>query len=199
MKIPVRLSLHIEQWQLKKPFRIAGYCYTAREIVVVELDTGKFRGRGEAWYLYYCDETIDSVVKQIESIAPQIEKGINRQELLELLPPGGARNAVDCALWDLEAKQLDKTIWELTGITPKPVTTALTIGLEETPENMALNAKEAADYPILKIKLDDNRPVERVAAIRSARPDVRLAIDANQGWTFQQLVEITPKLVEILI
>ena len=105
----------------------------------------------------------------------------------DLLPAGGARNAIDCAMWDLECKKAGKTIWQLTGIDPKPVTTVFTIGLEDTPEAMAAKAAAAADAPILKIKLSDNQPYERLAAIRAARPDAALVVDANQGWDFDLL------------
>ena len=197
MNLPMRLSVHTEQWRFSQPFRIAGHCYTSREFVIVELSTDKACGRGEAWCIYFCDETISSITQQIESVAEQIENGISREQLLELLPPGGARNAIDCALWDLEAKHFGKTIWELTGITPKSITTALTIGLEETPDAMAMSALKAKNYPILKIKLDSDQPVQRVAAVRAARPDARLAVDANQAWSYEQLVEISPELVKL--
>ncbi|MDH4002940.1 MAG: dipeptide epimerase, partial [Xanthomonadales bacterium] len=107
------------------------------------------------------------------------------------------RNAVDCALWDLECKKAGKTIWELTGIDPKPVTTVFTIGLEPTPEEMAAKAAAAADAPVLKIKLSDDRPYERLAAIREARPDAELVVDANQGWDFDLLKEVIPKCVDL--
>lgn len=197
MNLPLQLSVHAERWKYAKPFRIAGRCYTDKAFVVVELAAGNVCGRGEAWCVYYCDETIESVVAQIEAVTAQVEAGISREQLLKLLPAGGARNAIDCALWDLETKYYQKSIWELTGITPKPVTTALTIGLGETPEAMAADALQAKNYPVLKIKLDDDQPVERVAAIRSARPDARLAVDANRAWTFDQLVQITPALAEL--
>ena len=119
--------------------------------------------------------------------------GIDRAELQELLPPGGARNALDCALWDLECKKSGKSIWELTEIDPKPVTTVFTIGLEASPEAMATKAAAAADAPILKIKLGADRPYERLAAIRAARPDAELVVDANQGWDFGLLREVIPK------
>jgi L-alanine-DL-glutamate epimerase-like enolase superfamily enzyme len=116
---------------------------------------------------------------------------------LELLPAGGARNAIDCALWDLKAKQSGKTVWELTGIDPKPVTTVFTIGLEETPEAMAQKAAAAAEYPVLKIKLNSDKPLERLVAIRKARPDAELVVDVNQGWNFELLQDVLPRCVDL--
>jgi L-alanine-DL-glutamate epimerase-like enolase superfamily enzyme len=115
--------------------------------------------------------------------------------LQELLPAGGARNAIDCAMWDLECKKTGQTIWQLTGIDPKPVTTVFTIGLESTAEAMAAKAAAAADAPILKIKLGDHQPYERLAAVRAARPDAILVVDANQAWDFELLKEVIPKCV----
>jgi L-alanine-DL-glutamate epimerase-like enolase superfamily enzyme len=193
----MELSMHIETWELKQPFRIAGSEMRASVALVVQLAEGKFTGRGEGQGVSYLGETAETMLAQIEGVAASICTGTSHEELLELLPAGGARNAVDCALWDLEAKHRDKTIWELTGIAPKPVTTVFTIGLEATAEAMAEKAIGAAGYPVLKIKLDDNEPLERLTAIRKARPDAELVVDANQGWSFDLLKEILPKCVEL--
>jgi L-alanine-DL-glutamate epimerase-like enolase superfamily enzyme len=191
------LSVHVEKWKTKIPFRITGHTWDAFSVVVVELTDGVHQGRGEGLPVYYLHETVEKLHQQIEAAGREIERGIDRLDLLELMPPGGARNAVDSALWDLEAKCSGKTIWELTGIKPKPVSTVFTIGLEDSPEKMAARAIDASIYPILKIKVNDDRPVERVAAIRTARPDARLTVDANQGWTFEQLVEVAPRLAKL--
>src|SRR5258708_10132884 len=103
------------------------------------------------------------------------------------MPPGGARNAIDCALWDLEAKRTGRTIWDLTAISPKPLETVFTIGLEPAPEEMAAKAAAATGHQLLKIKLNDDRPLERLQAVRAARPDVRIVVDGNQGLTFATL------------
>jgi L-alanine-DL-glutamate epimerase-like enolase superfamily enzyme len=154
-------------------------------------------GRGEAQGVFYQDETAESIFEQVDRAAGDIRKGITRDDLQELLPPGGARNAVDCAMWDLECKKSGKTIWQLTGIDPQPVTTVFTIGLESTPEAMAAKAAAAAEAPILKIKLDYNQPFEKLAAIRAARPDAALVVDANQGWDFELLQEVIPKCADL--
>jgi L-alanine-DL-glutamate epimerase-like enolase superfamily enzyme len=189
------MSVHIEEWPLTTPFRITGFEWIHTRSIVVQLCLDGFLGRGEAQGVFYLDETADRIFEQAESVIGAIESGISRDELQNLLPPGGARNAIDCALWDLECKKAGKTIWELTGINPKPVTTVFTIGLEPEPEQMAAKAAAARNSPVLKIKLSDDRPYERLAAIRAARPDATLVVDANQGWDFEQLKEVLPKCV----
>jgi len=193
----MKLSAHIEEWELKRPFRISGKEWLNTTSLVVQITDGNFLGRGEGQGVDYVGETASSMLAQIDSVAADIRRGASCEDLQELLPAGGARNAIDCALWDLKAKQLGKTIWELTGIDPKPVTTVFTIGLEDSPAAMAKKASAAAGYPVLKIKLNSDRPVERLVAIRKARPDAELVIDANQGWDFELLQNIMPKCVEL--
>ena len=191
-----KLNIHTETWSFSRPFRISGRRYDSKTSVVVELSDGNRIGRGEAWYLYYCGENIEGVVADIESIAPALEKGMSREELQCHLPAGGARNALDLALWDLECKSTGQSIWQLIDITPKPIPTVYTLGIEDAPKDVADQAMEASQYPLLKIKLDSDRPVERIEAIRAVRPDARLIIDANQGWSFEQLAEIAPRLAK---
>jgi len=188
-------NLHISKWELIEPFRITGNEWVNSSCLVVQLGEDGFIGRGEAQGVFYLDESAESIFKQAHAVADRIREGISRQELQNLLPAGGARNAIDCAMWDLECKKAGKTIWELTGINPKPVTTVFTIGLEDSPEAMAAKAAAAADSPILKIKLSDHMPYEKLAAIRAARPDAELVVDVNQGWSFELLKEVAPKCV----
>ena len=190
-------SLHIANWELVAPFRITGNEWTNSACLVVQLTENGYVGRGEAQGVFYLDETADSIFEQAHAVAGEIRKGISREELQHLLPAGGARNAIDCALWDLECKKSGKSIWQLTGIDPKPVTTVFTIGLEDTPEAMAAKAAAASDAPILKIKLSGHMPYEKLAAIRAARPDAVLVVDANQGWSFELLKEVLPKCVDL--
>jgi L-alanine-DL-glutamate epimerase-like enolase superfamily enzyme len=193
----MKMSLHIAERELLDPFRIAGWEWThSRHIVVTLMEDGAL-GSGEAEGVFYRDEDAQSLFEQVHSVRAEIEKGISRQDLQQLLPSGGARNAVDCALWDLECKKTGKTIWQLTGIEPKPVTTVFTIGLESTPEAMAKKAAAAGDFSVLKIKLDGDRPYEKLAAIRAARPDAELVVDANQGWDFELLKEVAPRCVDL--
>ena len=182
--------MRIERWPAIRPFRITGVVWETFDSIVVELGRDGCVGRGEALGVYYSNETVDSMLADVERVGPRLAAGIDREELQTLLPPGGARNALDCALWDLEAKTSGRTIWDLTGVTPKPLETVFTIGLEATPEAMAEKAAAATTHGVLKVKLDGDRPLERVRAIRAARPDVRIVVDANQGWGFEQLVAI---------
>jgi L-alanine-DL-glutamate epimerase-like enolase superfamily enzyme len=190
-------SIHITDWELTQPFRISNFEWINSRCLVVQLGEDGFVGRGEAQGVFYLDETAESIFKQAEQVAGAIRKGISRADLQSLLPAGGARNAIDCAMWDLECKKAGKTIWQLTGIDPKPVTTVFTIGLEDTPEAMAAKAAAASDAPILKIKLGNDLPYERLAAIRAARPDAKLVVDANQSWSFDLLQEVIPKCVDL--
>jgi L-alanine-DL-glutamate epimerase-like enolase superfamily enzyme len=190
-------SLHITDWELTRPFRISGFEWINSRCLVVQLGEDGFVGRGEAQGVFYLDETAESIFEQANAVVDEIRKGISREQLQDLLPAGGARNAIDCAMWDLECKRSGKSIWQLTGIDPKPVTTVFTIGLEDSPEAMAAKAAAAMDAPILKIKLGSHMPYEKLAAIRAARPDAELVVDANQGWSFDQLQEVLPKCVAL--
>jgi L-alanine-DL-glutamate epimerase-like enolase superfamily enzyme len=193
----VKFGVHIERWPAIRPFRITDTTWHSFDSVVVEVSAEGRVGRGEALGVYYLKETADGLASQIEAMADNIRLGIDRRGLQELMPPGGARNAIDCALWDLEAKITGKTIWDLTGVAPKPLETVFTIGLEPTPEEMAGKAAAAAGHRLLKIKLNDDRPLERLAAIRSARPDARIVVDANQAWTFATLRTLAPEFAAL--
>ena len=193
----VNLGIHIERWPLIRPFRIAGRSWEYFESVVVELERDGAVGRGEALGVFYMEETASSLLAQIDRQSSHIRNGIDRARLQSLLPAGGARNAVDCALWDLEAKACGRSVWDLAGVTPRLLQTVLTIGIEATPEEMAAKAAAAGAYGLLKVKLDGTQPAERISAVRRARPDARIVVDANQGWTFGQLVELTPVFDEL--
>jgi L-alanine-DL-glutamate epimerase-like enolase superfamily enzyme len=192
-----KVSIHRESWASKTPFRITGHVWNEFDCVVCEIAEGAVMGRGEAEGVYYAAETALSMQKQLEEVLPAIEKGLDRPGLQRLMAPGGARNAVDCALWDLEAKLGGKSVWELAGVAPKKIETVFTIGIEAEPEAMAAKAAAATNALLLKIKLDGDRPVERITAIRNARRDARLVVDANQGWTFEQLKEVAPALARL--
>nr|WP_316643146.1 N-acetyl-D-Glu racemase DgcA [uncultured Roseateles sp.] len=193
----MKLSLHTERWATRSPFRITGTTFEAFESVVVELADEGWVGRGEALGVYYLQETAQDLLAQIEAQAAVLEQGLTRQDLQALLPPGGARNALDCALWDLEAKCLKSSIWALTGIAPRPLSTVFTIGIEASPAAMGDKAAAAQAHPLLKVKLDGDRPLERMRAIRAARPDARLVVDANQGWTLAQLTDVAPAMADL--
>jgi L-Ala-D/L-Glu epimerase len=193
----VKLSVHTESWAAARPFRITGREWNSFDSVVVELSEGGVTGRGEGLGVFYSGESAASIADEIEKVADRIVAGADRAALATLLPPGGARNALDCAMWDLQAKSSGRSIWALTGVEPKPLTTVFTIGIEATPELMARHAADAAAYPLLKVKLDGNQALERIRAIRAARPDARLVVDANQGWTFDQLKTFAPLFAEL--
>ena len=195
----MNLSLHLETWLLKTPFRITGKEYTEFEVLVVELVEGNHVGRGEARGVRYLDDNPAAMASTIEQNRDIIESGIDRTQLMDLLSPGGARNALDCALWDLEAKKTGQSIWQLAGVNPVSVQSAFSIGIESTPDAMAARAEAARDYTLLKIKLDGTQPLERMSAIRSARPDARIVVDANQGWTFDQLQFLAPAFANLNI
>jgi L-alanine-DL-glutamate epimerase-like enolase superfamily enzyme len=192
-----RVVNHIESWESKIPFRISNYVWDDYPAVVCEIEQDGVIGRGEALGVYYNDETEKTMLRELESVSDRLAAGASREDLLDLLPAGGARNAADAALWDLEAQLGGMSAWEMAGVRPDPVLTVFTIGLEPEPEDMAAGAAAAIDAPLLKIKLNNDRPVERIAAIRAARPDVRLVVDVNQGWTFAELQKYGPALGEL--
>lgn len=193
----MRYAVHIERWPALRPFRFAGRTMESFDCIVFELESRGRVGRGEALGAFYLGETPESLLNTVESVGAEIEKGIDRARLQKLLPPGGARNAIDCALWDLETKLTGRSIWDLTGIEPRPLRTVLTIGLEQSAEEMAARAAAAKGYASLKVKLDGNEPVERVRAIRAARPEVDIIVDANQAWTYPQLKQFLPGLAAL--
>ncbi len=193
----MHLSIHTEDWPAARPFRITGHVWNSFESIVVELAQDGVVGRGEALGVFYANETPETMTAEIEAIAGRIEAGVDRAALQDLLPAGGARNAVDCALWDLEAKLSGKTIWELTGVEPRTLETVYTISIEATPDAMAAHAASVTNLPLLKVKLDGVEPLERMRAIRQARPDARIVVDANQGWTFGQLRSLSPAFAEL--
>ena len=190
-----RLTVTTESWAFREPFTITGYTFTTSELLLVTITDGVFAGRGEAAGAYYLGETGSSMVADVEKVRDAIEAGAGREELRELLPPCGARNALDCALWDLEAKASDTTIWALTGIEPQLTRTVLTIGIG-TPDEMAAAARKL-DSDRIKVKLDATLPAERVKAVRKARPNAEIIVDVNQGWTFDELVSLAPQFADL--
>ncbi|NCF51378.1 dipeptide epimerase [Gammaproteobacteria bacterium] len=192
-----RVSTHLENWLALIPFRISRHTWDDFPCVVCEIEQDGMIGRGEALGVYYLGETEKTMRDQLDSIAPELGKGANRRDLLELLPAGGARSAADAALWDLEAQLSGVSAWETAGVSASPVETVFTIGLEAEPEEMGARAAASADLTLFKIKLNADRPVERIAAIREARPDARLVVDVNEGWDFDQLRDVAPALADL--
>lgn len=193
----VTLRVDIEKWPLKAPFRITGHTFVDLDVVVVSLSRDGHVGRGEAPGVYYFGDTPASMAKQIEAVRAQIEAGIDREDLQRLLPAGGARNAVDCALWDLESRSCGVPAWKLAGLNPPvPIVTTFTLGADE-PEKMAAGAAALTRAQAIKLKLTgEPLDAQRVRQVRSARPDVWLAVDANQGFTPDSLGQLIPTLVD---
>ena len=179
----------VETHRLAAPFRISGYVFETSDVVVVELSDGHHTGRGEAAGVYYLGDDSAHVVAELETHRDAIENCPDRKALLQLMPRGGARNAVDCALWDLEAKREGTEALRIAKIDePRPLVTTFTLGADE-PAAMADGARKYASAKAIKVKLtgDLDLDIKRVAAIRAARPEVWLGVDANQGFTRQDL------------
>lgn len=188
------LDIRTETWPFKEPFRIAGYVIADAAVVHVALTKDGVTGEGEASGVFYRGETPQTVAAQIESVRPAIEAGITRDALRDLLPAGGARNAIDCALWDLESKRTGRNAWEIAGLfAADTIATTFTIGAD-TPGRMAATACGYGAAPRLKVKLTGEGDVERLTAIRNARPDVWISVDANQGYTRAGLEALLPVL-----
>jgi L-alanine-DL-glutamate epimerase-like enolase superfamily enzyme len=182
-----KLSLSIESWPIAGTFTISRGAKTEAEVVVAELSDGAFTGRGECTPYPRYGETPDGVAAAIARLADDIRDGLDRTALQRALPAGAARNALDCAFIDLEAKRARRPAHELLGVgAPRPRLTAYTISLGQ-PDRMAAAAAAAAARPLLKIKLGGAGDPERIAAVRAAAPDVELIVDANEGWRAENL------------
>ena len=195
--MPLTLHAKVECWPLVTPFRIAGHTWESLEVLVVRLETDGRIGRGESAGVYYRNDTPRSMLAQVESLRTRIESGLTRQALQALLAPGGARNALDCALWDLEAKLTGRPAWVIAGLgSPKPLLTTFTCGAN-TPEMMAAATKAYVGARAIKVKLT-GEPIDadRVRAVREACPDVWLGVDGNQGFTRRGLEALVPVLIK---
>jgi L-Ala-D/L-Glu epimerase len=193
-----KLALNIEDavLRLKEPFRITGHEINEVDVIVVSLSRGAFTGRGEASGVYYFDETTE--IMRAAITAMRFPDDLDRAMLRRLMLPGGARNAIDCALWDLEAQERDVPVWTLAGLSqPKPLVTTMTIGAEP-PDVMAFRAHRYQNAKALKLKLtgDPELDAARVRAVKAVRPDVWLGVDANQGYVPDSLKQLMPVLVE---
>jgi L-Ala-D/L-Glu epimerase len=183
----MKLSARVECWPLAGAFTISRGSKTEAVVVVAELDDGVHRGRGEAVPYARYGEVPDRVLKAIEALRPAIERGLDRVALQTALPAGAARNALDCAYWDLAAKRSGRRAYELAALNaPEPVTTAYTISLS-TASEMAAAAERAAWRPLLKLKLGADDDAKRIAAVRRAAPQAELVVDANEGWSKNNL------------
>lgn len=177
------LDVRRESWPIRGEFVISRGAKRAVEVIVVTLEEAGAVGRGECRPYERYGESPGSVEGQIAEVAADVQAGLGRAGLIDRLPPGAARNALDCALWDLQAKRTGRPVWDLAGLAePGPAVTAFTISLGP-PEAMAEAAAAAPGRPLLKLKLGGDGDLERVAAVRAAAPRARLIVDANEAWT----------------
>ncbi|MGY4395338.1 L-alanine-DL-glutamate epimerase-like enolase superfamily enzyme [Sphingomonas sp. UYAg733] len=196
------LSVSTETLPFTEPFHISGYIFNDSPVIVATLSCNGVIGRGEASGVYYRSQTCATMVAEIEAHRSALEQGITRRELLSVMVPGGARNAIDCALWELEARQKNIPVWKLAGLSStKPLLTTFTLSADE-PERMVSAALKFGDARALKLKLtgqDVATDAERVRAVRAAFPGIWIAVDANQGFTPKTLDELLPTLIDARI
>jgi L-alanine-DL-glutamate epimerase-like enolase superfamily enzyme len=187
--LPISLAVRIEHWPIAGSFTISRGAKTQAAVVVAELSDGHHRGRGECVPYGRYGETVDGVAETITALADEIARGLDRGALQKAMRPGAARNALDCAFWDLSAKRAGKPVHELAGLPPpKPLVTAYTISLAE-PDVMAEQAAKAAGRALLKVKLGSTDDRARIMAVRQAAPQAELIVDANEGWTADNLAD----------
>lgn len=193
----MKLSVSNDSFQLAQVFTISRGSRTQADVITVKLSHEGVAGYGECVPYARYGETMESVNQQIESVRGAISEGMNRAELQSALPLGTARNALDCAMWDIEAKQANTTVWRLAGLPePRPVTTCFTLSLE-SPEKMLAAATKNQTMPILKIKLGGDGDLDRLRAVREGAPDSTLVVDANEGWSVEDYHQLAPVMVEL--
>jgi len=193
----LQVEAHAERWPLREVFTIARGSKTEAEVVVVTMTEDAATGRGECVPYPRYGETVAGVLAQIEGVRGALANGLTRRQLLHVLPPGAARNAVDCALWDLASKQARQPVWRLAGLpAPEPVVSAYTLSLA-APAEMARAATAHAHRPLLKIKLGHGEILESIRAVREAAPGAALIVDANEAWTADQLERWLPALKDL--
>ncbi|MBT4889102.1 MAG: dipeptide epimerase, partial [Rhodospirillales bacterium] len=190
----IKLSVACESWPLAKPFTISRGTKISADVVVVELtDVHGVKGRGECVPYPRYGETVEGVMEAIKTYSGNLD----RMALNQSMAAGAARNALDCALWDLDAKQSGKRVWDIAGLpTPEATITAETIGIGEV-EAMAEAARELAHAPLLKVKLNTDKVITRMAGIRENAPTSRLIIDPNESWSFDLLKEVAGPLADL--
>jgi L-alanine-DL-glutamate epimerase-like enolase superfamily enzyme len=187
MPMPLSLTVRTERWPIVGAFAISRGAKTEAQVVVAELSDGRHRGRGECVPYARYDETVGGVAETLGAMGGRLATGLDRLALQHAMPAGAARNALDCAFWDLEAKRTGQRVFELAGLpSPQPLVTALTISIG-TPQAMADAARAAASRKLLKVKLGRDGDAERIAAVRAAAPHAELIVDANEGWSVDNL------------
>jgi len=193
----MKVKLLSERFLIRGTFTISRGSRTHADVVVVELQQGEFIGRGECVPYARYGESIESVLAELETLVAKIESGLTREQMQSLLPAGAARNALDCAYWDLACKQQGQRIWERIAVAqPIPLITAFTLSLD-TPERMKKAAIDNVHRPLLKLKLAGEGDIARVAAVREGSPKARIIVDANEGWDEALYLKIVPELVKL--
>ncbi|WP_243611907.1 N-acetyl-D-Glu racemase DgcA [Shimia aestuarii] len=189
----MQVSVTRDVFKLAQVFTISRGSRTEAKVLTVRIEENGVTGWGECVPYARYDETLESVTAEIEGLPATFD----RVALYDLLPAGAARNAVDCALWDLEAKQAGKRVWELAGLPkPGPEITAYTLSLD-TPEKMQAQAAENAFRPLLKIKLGTPDDMPRLEAVRAGAPKSTIIVDANEGWSAEVYADLAPHLVRL--
>ena len=193
---PLQVTATSEDWPLAEVIRITGRTFSSSQVVHVTLSAAGRTGHGEGSGVYYKGDDAAHILQTIEAVRPHLQAGLSRAQLQSLLPPGGARNALDCALWDLEAQLTGEPVWQRAGLAkPGPLLTTFTVSAEE-PEAMARRARSFPDARAVKLKLlGDGQDAHRVRAVRQALPQVWLGVDANQGFTLHSLGTLLPDLM----
>ncbi|SIS64506.1 N-acetyl-D-Glu racemase DgcA [Phaeovulum vinaykumarii] len=187
------IEAQADTFRLKEAFTISRGTRTEANVLTVRIVLGDYIGRGECVPYARYDETIESVLAEVGALPITID----RYMLNDLQPAGAARNAVDCALWDVDARIEGCRVWELAGLdAPKPVTTAYTISLD-APEKMRENAARNATRPLLKVKLGTPEDMARLEAVREGAPDAKIIVDANEGWTPEIYTDLAPHLLRL--
>ncbi|MFC3023500.1 N-acetyl-D-Glu racemase DgcA [Vibrio zhugei] len=192
----MNVSLIEKSWPIRGSFTISRGSKTQADTLIVQIEKAGVIARGECVPYARYGESIASVREQIESVISELEKGLTREQLQARLPSGAARNAVDCALWDLECKLSQQSVWDILSLSPEPVVTAFTLSLD-TPEKMEMAAQDNAHRPLLKLKLGGAGDLARVEAVRRGAPNARIILDANEAWSVEDYQQLVPQLVKL--
>ncbi|PWI33367.1 L-Ala-D/L-Glu epimerase [Vibrio albus] len=193
----MKVRIYANSWPIRGSFTISRGSKTEAEVVVVEIEENGVVGRGECVPYARYNESVASVLTQLEAVIPKLKENIpTRDDIQKWLPSGAARNALDCAFWDWECKASKTSIWDKVGISPKPLVTAYTLSLD-TPDNMEKAAIDNASRPLLKLKLGGEEDLARVQAVRRGAPASKIILDANEAWTPELYQQLIPELVKL--
>lgn len=195
-----KITITSQGFPLRVPFRISRGTKTVADVVTVAISDMGQVGRGECVPYPRYGESVEDTIEAIESVQQALSKGVSRMDLLELMPAGAARNAVDCALWDLEMRLTGENVATSLGLPQPlpPVATALTIGLD-TPERMAMAAQELTSVPLIKVKVDRHDPSAQLIAVRQAAPNPRMIVDPNESWSIHEVEALQDLMLDLRV